>query len=186
MRLPPPLIELISRRALQSLAARGIITSDHPERTAERVARLISADLSMEDAITEEARLLLAEHQEQIRGMDLEYHQLLARAKGQIAQRRGYLLSTGPGKLSREKLHDLAGKIFDLLLEDTDVEYFVKDQELRNQLLRALETELAKDTAREARARQKVLNIKRRIPEDSPEFHALFQQFYRELLDKEG
>ncbi len=186
MRLPPPLIELISRRALQSLTARGFIASDHPDRTAEKVARLISADLSVEDEITEEARLLLAEHQEKIKGGDLEYHQLIARAKGQIAQRRGYLLSTGPGRLSREKQHDLAGKIFNLLLGDPDVEYFVKDQELRNQVLRALEMELAKDAAREVRARQKVLNIKRRIPEDSPEFHALFQQFYRELLDKEG
>ena len=87
-------------------------------------------------------------------------------------------------KLSREKIQSFTARIYDLFMKDPDVEYFVSDQELRAAILRALELELARDAAREEKARQKVLSIKRRIPEESPEFHALFQQFYRELLDK--
>jgi hypothetical protein len=87
-------------------------------------------------------------------------------------------------KLSREKIQSLAGQIHRLLLNDDDVEYYVKEDELRLAVLKALDHEIAQDDAREARARQKVRSIKRNIPEDSPEFHALYMQFYKELLDK--
>ena len=87
-------------------------------------------------------------------------------------------------KLSREKIQSLAGQLHRLLLNDRDVEYYVKEDDLRLAVLRALEHEIAQDEAREGRARLKVRSIKRHIPEDSPEFHALYMQFYKELLDK--
>ncbi len=184
MRLPPPLIELVSRRTVMGLIQNGVIASDHPEKTIDMVAHLVTADLRIEDEITEEARQILLEHQGELKGMDLEYHSLIAKAKGQVASRRGYVLSTGPGKLSREKTQDLTTKVYQCFLKDPDIEYFVKDQDLRNAILRALERELAHDAAREEKAREKVRHIRRNIPEESGEFHALFQQFYRELLDK--
>jgi|WetSurMetagenome_2_1015567.scaffolds.fasta_scaffold00746_15 hypothetical protein len=184
MRLPPPLIDLVSRRLVLGLIQQGVLSSDHPERTVESVAHLIAGDLKIEDDVTEEARQLLLEHQGELKGKDLEYHSLIAKAKGQIAARRGYVLSTGPGKLSREKIQNLTTQVVALFLKDQDIEYFVKDQDLRNAVLRALEHEMAHDAAREERAREKVRRIRRNIPEESGEFHALFQQFYRELLDK--
>jgi hypothetical protein len=81
-------------------------------------------------------------------------------------------------------MQDLTTKLFDMFLKDPDVEYFVKDQDLRNAVLRGLEHEMARDAAREEKAKEKVRRIRRNIPEESGEFHALFQQFYRELLDK--
>ncbi len=87
-------------------------------------------------------------------------------------------------KLSREKMQNLTSQIYAMFLDDPDIEYFVKDQDLRNAILRALELEIAHDAAREEKARDKVRRIRRNIPEDSGEFHALFQQFYKELLDK--
>ncbi len=186
MRLPPPLIENLSRRLIRALIDAHVISSDHPERTIEKVERLITADLSVEDDIMEEARLLLLEHQAQIKDSDLEYHTLIAKAKGQIANKRGYILSSGPGKLSREKQHDLARQVVNLLLRDDDVEYYLQDREFHPAVQKAFEREMARDAQREEKARQKVLNIKRHIPEESSEFHALFQQFYKELLDKES
>lgn len=184
MRLPPPLIELVARRLVLGLIQQGVLSSDRPERTIEGVAHLIAADLKVEDEVTEEARRILLEHQGELKGKDLEYHALIAKAKGQIAARRGYVLSTGPGKLSREKLQDLTTQVLGLFLKDPDIEYFVKDQDFRNAILRALDHEMAHDAAREERAREKVRRIRRNIPEESGECHALFQQFYRELLDK--
>jgi hypothetical protein len=184
MRLPPQLIEQIARNLVNALAERGVLVSDHPERTMEKWAHVIAGDLRIEDEVTEEARELLLQHQARLKEADVEYHTLLAKAKAQIAAKRGYVLSTGPGRLSREKIQDLTRQLYEHALKDDDVEYFVKDQELRNAILRALELEMARDAAREEKARQKVRNIKRHIPEDSPEFHALFQQFYRELVDK--
>lgn len=184
MRLPPPLIELIARRLVLGLIERGVVASDHPEQTMDKVAHLITADLKVEDEITEEARQLLLDHQVELKGQDMEYHALMGRAKGQLAARRGYLLSSGPGRLSREKLQDLTTRIYELFLKDQDIEYFVKDQDFRAAILRGMEHEMAHDAAREEQAKEKVRRIRRNIPEESGEFHALFQQFYRELLDK--
>jgi hypothetical protein len=184
MRLSPNLIELLSRNLVMSLIERGVLASDRPERTIERTVQLITSDLVVEDEITEEARQILLDHQGELKGQDVEYHSLMGRAKGQLAARRGYVLSSGPGRLSREKMQDLTTKLYDMFLRDPDVEYFVKDQDLRNAVLRGLEHEMAHDAAREEKAKEKVRRIRRNIPEESGEFHALFQQFYRELLDK--
>ena len=86
--------------------------------------------------------------------------------------------------MSREKTQDLTTKIYGMFLKDADIEYFVKDQDFRTKILRAFEHEMAHDAAREEKAREKVRRIRRNIPEESGEFHALFQQFYRELVEK--
>lgn len=186
MRLPPTLVDLLGRHAVRQLCQSGLLLSDHPDRTAEKVSKLIAQDLATEDAITDEARLLLARHQEELKGQDVEYHRLLAKVKGELAAQRGYVLSTGPTRLSREKILDLARQILRLILTDDDLDYTGTQENLRVAIQQALEREMGKDELRAQKARQKVLNIKRRIPEDSPEYHALFQQFYRELLEKEG
>jgi hypothetical protein len=92
MRLPPPLIELIARRTVQTLVTRGIIATDHTERTIEKVSRLIAADLAVEDEITEEAREILVQHQDALKGEDVEYHRLLMKVKSELAAKRGYII----------------------------------------------------------------------------------------------
>jgi len=186
MRLPQPLVEILGRRIVRALLDGGVIASEHPDRTAEKVARLIARDLQVEDALTEEVRTLLAEHHQAVLQGNVEMHRLHAKMKGELAQRRGYVLSSGPGRLSREKILDLTLQIRALLLGDPDVEYFVKDEDLRSHIQRAFEREMARDAERERKARDKVLGIKRRIPEGSPEYQALYQQFYREILEREG
>ncbi|MGC8762264.1 MAG: DUF507 family protein [Acidobacteriota bacterium] len=185
MRLPKPLIDILARRMVQGLMEAGTLTSEHPERTREKVARLLQADLEVEDALTEEARLLLLEHHAAVRDSDAEMHRLLAKVKGELAAKRGYLLSTGPERLSRAKVLDLVRQMVALFLADPDVEYFVPEERLRDAVQRAFERELSRDELRRRQARDKVLKIRRGIPEGSPEFEALFQQFYRELLEKE-
>lgn len=184
MRLPPPLVDLLARGVVNALITRGTLQSDHPPRTAEKVAKLLTADLKVEDEIAEGARLVLAEHQAALRDNDLEYSRLLSKVKGELAAKRGYVLGTGPGKLPRDKVQSLASQIVALFLEDPDVEYFVKEADLRLSVVRALEDEVRRDALREERAKQKVRSIRRRIPEDSSEFHTLAQQFYRELLER--
>ncbi len=186
MRLPPPLIDLVARGVVRQLIARRVVSSDHPRATEEKVARLIAEDLKVEDALNEEARLVLDEHREALRGGEVEYHRLFTRVKSELAAQRGYVLGAGPGKLPREKVNSLGGAVAVLLLEDPDVEYFVPEPQLRLAVLRALEDEMRRDLLREEKAHQKVRSIRRNIPEESAEFHALFQQFYRDLLDREG
>ena len=92
MRLPPPLIDLIARRMVQALIEKGVIASDHPEHTIEKVAHLITGDLKVEDEITEEARQILLQHQDELKGQDMEYHRLLSKVKIELAAKRGYVL----------------------------------------------------------------------------------------------
>jgi len=187
VRLPPPLIELISKRLLRVLMEREVISSDHPHQTEEMLVRLITADLRIEDDITEEARQILIEHQDKLRGQEVEYHRLLSKVKGELAQKRGYVLGTASEgeKLPREKIHDLARQIRDAFLTDDDIEYYVPSEEkLRLAVFSALEREMRQDALRAEKARQKIRSMRRRIPEGTEEFQALFQQFYRELVDK--
>ena len=186
MRLPKPLVDILARRLVQSLEEAGFLSSEHPERTREKVARLVEEDLLVEDALTEEARLLLVQHHAAVKDSDVEMHRLLARMKGELAARRGYLLSVGPERLSRAKVLDLVRQIVSLFLKDPDVEYFAPEEKLREAVQRAFEREMARDELRRRKAREKVLKIRRGIPEGSPEFEALFQQFYRENLEREG
>jgi hypothetical protein len=93
MRLPPPLIELVARRTIQSLLTKGVISSNHPERTIEKVARLIAADLAVEDQITEEARLIIMQAMDRTKSQeDIEFHRLLLKVKAELAAKRGYVL----------------------------------------------------------------------------------------------
>jgi hypothetical protein len=187
MRLPPPLIARISRQLVLSLIDREVISSDHLQATMDKVERLITADLSIEDEITDEAKTLLSQHQNELRGKDVEYHRLFTKVKSELASKRGYVLgTTEPGeKIGREKLHDFARKLLKVFLKDEDIEYYVQSEEaLRLAIFKGLDKELALDNARREAARQKVLNIKRHIPEESSEFRALSQQFYQELVDR--
>lgn len=184
MRLPPPLVDLLAKGTVNTLLQKGTLASDHPRDTIDKVARLITEDLKVEEEIHEEARLRLAAHQAELQGVEVEYSRLLTKVRGEIAAQRGFVIGTGPGKLPRERVQSLAGQIVELLLDDDAVEYFVKEQELRVAVVRALEEELRRDAQREEKARQKVRSIRRNIPEGSGEFDALFKQFYRELVDR--
>ncbi len=92
MRLPPPLIELVARRVVMGLVDKGVISSDHLERTIDKVAHLITADLKIEDEITEEARQILLDHQDELKGQDMEYHRLFSKVKSELAAKRGYVI----------------------------------------------------------------------------------------------
>jgi hypothetical protein len=92
MRLPPSLIELLARRLVMNLIERGVIASDHPEKTIDKVIHLITDDLRIEDEITEEARQILLDHQDELKGQDLEYHRLIQKVKIELAAKRGYVL----------------------------------------------------------------------------------------------
>ena len=92
MRLPPPLIELVARRLVMGLVDKGVIASDHPEKTVDKVARLITSDLKIEDEITEEARQILLDHQDELKGHDMEYHRLFSKVKSELAAKRGYVI----------------------------------------------------------------------------------------------
>lgn len=186
MRLPPPLIESMARGMMRQLEERNVIASDNPRRTIERIEHLIAADLKREDEITEEARILLMDYQDQIRDADMEYHTLLSKAKAQIAKKKGYILSHGEEKLSKEKQYDLSRQMVALFMSDDDVEYFVEESELHPEVARAIEREMHRDSAREEKARRKVMSIKRGIQPGSGEFETLARQFYNEFLDREG
>ena len=93
MRLPPNLVELISKRMVNNLLEKGVISSEHPSKTVEKVNRLILADLAIEQEIDEEARQILLDHQEEIKGAeDLEFHRLMLKLKSELAAKRGYVI----------------------------------------------------------------------------------------------
>ena len=87
-------------------------------------------------------------------------------------------------KLSREKVLRLSHLILDYINEDDGVEYFVETQELRQEILRLIESEIKADEAIDALVRRKIETQKRTILEGSDEWDVLYRKYYEEETAK--
>ena len=83
-------------------------------------------------------------------------------------------------KLSREKILRLSHLILDYIEEDEALDYFVKPQELRQEIVRIIESEMRTDEAIDALVRRKLESQKRPIVEGSDEWEVLYRKYYEE------
>ena len=87
-------------------------------------------------------------------------------------------------KLSREKILRLSHLILDYIEEDEALDYFVKPQELRQEIVRIIESEMRTDEAIDALVRRKLESQKRPIVEGSDEWEVLYRKYYEEEVQR--
>ena len=87
-------------------------------------------------------------------------------------------------KLSREKILRLSHLILDYIEDDEALDYFVKPQELRQQIVRIIESEMRTDEAIDALVRRKLESQKRPIVEGSDEWEVLYRKYYEEEVHR--
>jgi len=87
-------------------------------------------------------------------------------------------------KLSREKILRLSHLILDYIEDDEALDYFVKPQELRQVILRIIESEMRTDEAIDALVRHKLESQKRQIVEGSDEWEVLYRKYYEEEVQR--
>ena len=87
-------------------------------------------------------------------------------------------------KLSREKILAISHRVLDFLDGDDGVEYFEDPQEIRQQILRMIESEMKADEVIDGLVRRKIETQKRTIVEGSDEWDVLYRKYYEEEQQK--
>ncbi len=87
-------------------------------------------------------------------------------------------------KLSREKILRLSHLILDYIEDDEALDYFVEPQELRQEIVRIIESEMRTDEAIDALVRRKLESQKRQIVEGSDEWDVLYRKYHEEEVQR--
>ncbi len=87
-------------------------------------------------------------------------------------------------KLTREKINQLSQVILKALLNDDRVEYFVDENDLRLEVVKALTDELQKEDEMDAAVRKTISSYGRDIREGTSEWDIVYQRHYQEEMKK--
>ena len=89
-------------------------------------------------------------------------------------------------RLSREKIIHLSNIINDALLDDEGVIFLKPGNDVRLEVFRVINTEMAMDDQIDERVRHKLDSYSRHIAEGSKEWEVMYRKIYEEELDKLG
>ncbi|MBI3127461.1 MAG: DUF507 family protein [Candidatus Tectomicrobia bacterium] len=93
MRLRKEMIERVSAKVVDRLVRRELVVEDADlEELRHRVARVIEADLAVEDRLNEEVKVLLRDHQDEMDKTNVDYSRLFTMVKTKLARERNLVL----------------------------------------------------------------------------------------------
>ncbi|OGL63223.1 MAG: hypothetical protein A3J27_01730 [Candidatus Tectomicrobia bacterium RIFCSPLOWO2_12_FULL_69_37] len=93
MRLRKEMIARVSGKVVDRLVRRELVTDDADlEELRHRVARVIEADLSVEDRLNEEVKELLRDYQDEMDKSNVDYSRLFTMVKTKLARERNLVL----------------------------------------------------------------------------------------------
>ncbi len=87
-------------------------------------------------------------------------------------------------RMSPDKMSYLSDKITRALHSEKSLGMDAPREEIFRQVALSLKHDAQREAAIEDKVRRKIESIKRRIPEDSPEWSTLFRQYYEEEVFK--
>lgn len=91
MRVPKKMADDIAAQILQELLAHDYV--DHPDK--EKLLQLIShavvEELSVEDKIDDEVRLILTEHADELQRANVQYHEMFKKVKAKLQRERNLI-----------------------------------------------------------------------------------------------
>ncbi len=85
-------------------------------------------------------------------------------------------------RLSHAKINHMANLLIEYLRNDTSVEFFQDDSDIRMEMVRIINEELKDDEVIETEVRRKIESQKRDIPEGSEEWEILYRKYYDEEM----
>jgi len=87
-------------------------------------------------------------------------------------------------KLGREKILRLSHLVLGYIERDEGIDYFDEPQEIRQQVVRIIESEMRTDEAIDALVRRKLESLKRGVVEGSSEWDVLYRKYFEEEVAK--
>jgi uncharacterized protein len=190
MLLAKEFVTYLSRELIRKLTPATIETPD-PEAAAQLIDQVITEELQVEDRINEEVRQILDQYSDYMRREGISYSEMFRRAKRQLLAQRKVVRASGRDtgdemKLSRDKVIEISHKLVNSFRLAREVRLKKKPNDVRLELVREMSNVLRIEDKVDRAARQKVLSMKRDIPEGSEEWDLLRKRYYAEELKKFG
>ena len=80
-------VSYLSRELVKKLVAAEMIETKNPNLVAERIANNLTEELSLEDRINDEVRLILDAYSEEMRNTGASYQEMFKKVKLQLVQK---------------------------------------------------------------------------------------------------
>src|SRR3982750_4001629 len=125
MLLAREFVAYLSRQLVKRLTP-GIIETPSPDLLAEKIAEVISEELSAEDRLNDEVRDLLSQYSEYMRREGVSYQEMFRRIKNTMISQRKVVRAAGRDtgdamKLSRDKVTEISHKLVDMLRKSREL-----------------------------------------------------------------
>lgn len=93
MRLRREMIERISRKIVERLVRRELISEDSDQEVLKtRIARVIESDLMVEDRLNDEVKDILRDFQDEMDKGNVDYSRMFTMVKTKLARERNLVL----------------------------------------------------------------------------------------------
>ena len=189
----------LARHTVKHLIDAKMIQSGKQKAVEERVYNGLLDELSLEDRINEEVRVILDAYQEEMRRTGASYSEMFKKVKTELARKYKAVLneSSGPDRsrvpgqrptlrISADKLNKLGHVVADTLAETPEADFLEDRNTIRQEARKALEHLLTEEMRIDQAARQKIESQRRIIPEGSQEWDILYRKYYTEEVKKLG
>ena len=162
-----------------------------PEVVLQKVKEAFMNEMTAEDRLNDEVRVLLEKHTVEMREAGASYQEAFKHVKRQLAKEKGVVPASGRDtdgtKIARDKTNKLSHVVVDLLAGmKKEVELLKPKNDVRLEALRLLHEHLRAEEKLEERVRTKIMSQKREIVEGSQEWDLLFRRYYGEEMKKLG
>jgi hypothetical protein len=191
MLLAREFVAYIARQLVKRLTPGVIETTSH-EFVTEKIAEVITEELSAEDRLNDEVRDLLSQYSEYMRREGVSYQEMFRRIKNTLISQRKVIRAAGRDtgdamKLSRDKVTDISHKLVEMLRKSRELRLKNKDSNaVRLEIVRVMTDLLQAEEKVDRAARTKIRTQKREIPEGTEEWDLLHKRYYSEELKKLG
>jgi len=178
MLLSKEYVGYLAREVTKKLIAGGHIETKAVPAVTEKVHAAMLEELSLEDRINDEVRVILRRDAPHWRQLSGNVPQSEERAYPQV--------QGGAVRISRDKVNKVAHVVADALAEVDAVDFLEDRNTIRLEIRKILEELLNQEAKIDQSARLKIENQKRTILEGSQEWDILYRKYYNEEVKKLG
>ena len=139
-------------------------------------------ELSLEDRINEEVRVILDAYSEEMRKSGAQYAEMFKKVKTELAKQ----VQGGAMRISPDKLNKLAHTVADTLAEIDQVGFIEDRNTIRQEARKALDDAADRGGAHRHGRPHKIANQRKIILEGSQEWEILYRKYYNDEVRKLG
>lgn len=190
MLIPKEFVSYLSRQLAAKLPANLIEIAD-PAAVAELVDSVILEELTVEDRLNDEVRVILEEYSVYMTNNSISYSEMFRKIKNQLVQQRKIVRAAGrdtgdPMKLSRDKINEISHKLAAALKRARECRLRADVNDVRLEIVRLIAEILQNEDKADKAARAKVRTLKREVQEGTEEWDLLHKRYYADELKALG